>query len=89
MRLLKARQTIATAFVQCLVETRTSQEVAARTLQVTKRTVGSWARGTGPLSVERVLAAPRLAKAFRDSLCSYDHSPHSAPYVAKRRSRAK
>ena len=83
--LAKARQYIATAFVQCLSETRCSQEAAARVLGVTRRTVGAWARCESPIAVERLLAAPRLAKSFRQALCTFDHGPGSAPYVAKKR----
>jgi len=84
VRLLKSRQSIATSFVQCLTATGTSQSVAARVMGLTKRTVGSWARAERPIMVERVLAAPRLASAFRDQLCSYDHGSDSAGYVLKK-----
>jgi hypothetical protein len=83
LRLKKSRQTIATCFVQCLTETGTSQERAARAMGITKRTVGAWSRCERPITVERVMAAPRLAKAFRDALCTHDHDA-PVPYIASK-----
>lgn len=80
-RLSIARQTVATALVQCLIETGTSQQSAALALGVAKRTVGAWVRRESPILVERVLASPRLAKAFRRSLCTETHA--ALPYVAR------
>jgi hypothetical protein len=87
VRLIKARQNIATAFGQCLSATRTSHAVAARSMAVTKRTVGAWVRGTGPISLERVFASRRLAHSFREILCVHDHGLAGLPYIARKRVR--
>lgn len=80
-RLLKARQRIATAFAQCLRATGTSHAAAARSMAVTKRTVGNWVRGSGPISVERIIASRRLSRSFTEHLCFHEHEQE--PYLAR------
>lgn len=80
------RQNIAHVFVQCLAETDTSQNRAARELQLTRRTVGAWAKGESPVSLERVLASAKLGKVFRRLLCSEEHASRVA-YLAKKAGR--
>ena len=80
-----SRREIAHAFVQCLSETDTSRVRAARELVVTRRTVASWLDQKSAISVERILASPRLRKAFRRALCTEDHSDLSALAIRKAR----
>jgi hypothetical protein len=84
-RMSISRQTITTAFVQCMNDTATSQQRAARELELTKRTVGAWVRCESAISVERVLADPRLAKAFRRALCVHEHAEPVGYVVRKGR----
>lgn len=85
----KARQLLATAFLRAVTEAGSSQERAARTIGVAKRTVGAWARCERSITVEDVLAAPRIGPAFRVALCAHNHdSEEFAPYLAKRKARS-
>lgn len=86
-RLLKARADISASLVQAMNETGMSHESAARSMSVNARTVGAWARGERPATVEVIMASPRLAKAFRRSLCTEHHDP--LPYVARKRRSAR
>jgi len=83
VRLAKARQEIAGSLGRALVQTRCSQPAAARSMAVGERTVRDWLHGVTPVNVERVLASPRLARAFRQDLCVHRHD--SVGYVAKGR----
>lgn len=89
VRLAKARREISGSLSRAMLETKCSQSAAARSMAVAERTVRDWVHGVTPTNVERVLASPRLAKAFRDSLCSYDHGHATAPYILKKRRRDK
>lgn len=92
VQLVAARQTIASAFAQCLSEVNASHDTAARMLGITKRTVGAWVRCESPISVERVLASPQLTSAFRQALCVHNHEERTfLPLIlrAPRRSKSK
>jgi hypothetical protein len=80
---LKARQDVASALHNCLTHTHTDRDDAAKELDVAKRTLAGWLRRETAITVEIILAAPRLAKAFRRELCSEHHEPLA--YVAKKR----
>lgn len=80
---LSARQDIALAFENCLTHTHTTRDGAASQLGISKRTIATWLRCEGPISVEVILGAPSLAKAFRRALCTEHHEP--LPYVTKKR----
>jgi hypothetical protein len=55
-------------------------------MDVTSNTAANYEHGRTPVNVARVLAYPRLRKAFRRLLCSETHEPlGTAGYVAKKR----
>jgi transcriptional regulator with XRE-family HTH domain len=84
-RLVRAHKEICAAYRDALRVTGCTQAQAARGMAVTPNTAANYEHGRTPVNVARVLAYPRLRKAFRDLLCSYDHGHGSAPYIAKRR----
>ncbi len=84
-RLEKAHKEICAAYRDALHETGCTQAQAARGMNVTSNTAANYEHGRTPVNVARVLAYPRLRKAFRDLLCSYDHSDHASPYILKKR----
>ena len=84
-RLAKSRREISGSLSRAMAETKCSQPAAARSMAITERTVRDWVHGVTPTNVERVLASPRLAKAFRQHLCVHNHD--SVPYVARKRGR--
>lgn len=88
-RLAAAHKEIWVAFVTAMQETRCKNAEAARGMRVSANTITNYMKGITPVSIPRALAYPRISKAFRDALCSYDHGPASAPYVAKKRRGAK
>lgn len=83
-RLSKARKEISGALGRAMAATESSQRSAARVMSMTDRTVRDWLHGVTPVAVERVLAAPRLAKAFRRELCG-EHHGQLPGYVAKKK----
>lgn len=83
-RLAKAHKEICAAYCEALRVTGCTQAQAARGMNVTANTAANYEHGRTPVNVARVLAYPRLRKAFRDLLCSYDHGHGSVPYIAKR-----
>lgn len=84
---MKARQDIASVFSRTLKRKRASHEAAARSMGVSKRTVGSVKRGETPLVLEVVWCSRLLGEAFREELCSRNHHAEkaSAPYLAKKK----
>lgn len=86
-RLEKAHKEICAAYRDVLRETGCTQAQAARGMQVSSNTAANYEHGRTPVNVARVLAYPRLRKAFRRLLCSEHHEPLG--YVVKKRARAK
>lgn len=84
-RLTKAHKEICAAYRDALLETGCTQAQAARGMAVTANTAANYEHGRTPVNVARVLAYPRLRKAFRRLLCSEHHEPLA--YVAKKRAR--
>ena len=85
LRLAKAHEEIRAAYCNALRERDCKQAQAARGMAVDPDTAANYQHGRTPVDVARVLAYPRLAKAFRRSLCTEHHEP--LPYVAKKRAR--
>ena len=65
----RSRALLSCALVEALKDVGASQSAAGRWMGVSTRTVGSWARGDTPMSVEAVLTSPKLGKAFVARLC--------------------
>jgi len=84
-RLANAHKEICAAYRNALRETACTQAQAARGMDVTSNTAANYEHGRTPVSVARVLAYPRLRKAFRRLLCT-EHD--SVPYVARKRRRS-
>jgi hypothetical protein len=82
-RLAKAHKEICAAYRDALRETGCTQAQAARGMRVTSNTAANYEHGRTPVNVARVLAYPRLRKAFRRLLCSEHHEPLG--YVARKR----
>ena len=84
-RLEKVHKEICAAYRDALHEVGCTQAQAARGMRVTSNTAANYEHGRTPVNVARVLAYPRLRKAFRRLLCS-EH--HDFAYVAKKRGRS-
>lgn len=87
LRYKKAHKEICAAYRDALREVGCTQAQAARGMNVTSNTAANYEHGRTPVNVARVLAYPRLRKAFRRLLCSEHHE--SLPYVAKKRAGSK
>lgn len=83
----KQRQLIASCLVRAISEKGGTNVAAARWLGVAQRTLHSWVHCERPISVETVLACAQLRDGFRRALCTFDHEPGSAPYIAKKGAR--
>lgn len=77
---------MSTSLVQAMRKTRTSHAGAARAADVDKKTIARWVHLETPMDAERVIASPRLKRAFLDELC--DHRNDPVPYIARKRRRA-
>jgi hypothetical protein len=84
-RLAKAHKEICAAYRNALLETGCTQAQAARGMDVTSNTAANYEHARTPVNVARVLAYPRLRKAFRRLLCT-EHD--SVPYIARKRGRS-
>ncbi len=84
LRLVKAHEEIRAAYCNALRERDCKQAQAARGMAVDPDTAANYEHGHTPVNVARVLAYPRLRKAFLRSLCGEHHEPLPG-YVAKRR----
>lgn len=80
---LRAREILVASLSRAMNETEATQRSVARLAQVAPVTVHRWLQGETPISVEAVLSCQGLGEAFRRALCTFDHSPTSAPYIAK------
>jgi len=82
-RLAKAHEEIHAAFLRALDERDCSQAMAARGMGLHVDSVRNYVHGRTPVDAARVLAHPRLRKAFRRALCS-EHHDEPAAYVARK-----
>jgi hypothetical protein len=87
LRLKKARALLRGALAHALAKTAESHASAARWLGVSEHTIARWLAERSPINVEKVLASPRLATAFREHLCTHSHEQRPVAYQARRRAR--
>ena len=81
---IRAREIIAASLAHAMRETESNQRSVAEQTQVKPITIHRWLARETAINVEAILAAPRLAKAFRRELCG-EHHDEPAPYVARKR----
>jgi hypothetical protein len=85
LRLVKAHEEIHAAYCNALRETACTQARAARGMGVDPDTAANYEHGRTPVNVARVLAYPRLRKAFRRHLCGDHHDSLPGYVVSKKR----
>jgi hypothetical protein len=73
----EARALLSKALAEALRDVGASQGAAGRWMGVAERTVGSWVRGETAISVEALLASPKLGKAFLARLCGKQPLAHA------------
>lgn len=85
VRLAAAHKEIWAAYCNAIRETACKQAQAARGMHVTPETAANYEHQRTPVNVARVLAYPRLRRAFLRSLCTEHHEPLG--YVARKSKR--
>lgn len=82
-RVSKGRRLIIVCLTRTISDVGASNAAVARWIGITESTLYTWLRFERPASVEKILDCPQLADGFRRLFCTFDHSPSSAPYIAK------
>lgn len=86
-RLANAYKEIWAAYCNAIRDTACKQAQAGRGMHVSSTTAANYEHQITPVNVARVLAYPKLRKAFKRAFCGEHHDPVPAPYIARKRSR--